>query len=86
MADTEFDEPERIQLLNTLTTALGFDVIPATPWACLWLSDIGRLRKLVQDIQTSPGYRDNFPATMRDMETVIKLIPKCGLHTPDLTS
>jgi hypothetical protein len=82
MADTEFDEPERIELLKTLTTALGFAVIAApTVWACLWLSDISQLRELVHDIQTLPAFRRAFPGWVRDMEITIKLIPKCGLHT-----
>jgi len=82
MADREFDEPDRIKLLKTLATALGFDVIPApTVWACLWLSDIDKLQELVRDIQTSPGSRRFFWGWVRDIETTSKLIPKCNLHS-----
>lgn len=46
---SEFYEPERIRLLAELNDALDDDsnVLP-TAWACLWLSDIDKLRKIVQ--------------------------------------
>jgi hypothetical protein len=55
MADAEFHDPERIELLEALKTALGVDVIPSpTVWACLWLSDIDRLRDNVRGAQANP--------------------------------
>jgi hypothetical protein len=82
MADTELDAPERIELLNSFATTLGFDVIQApTIWACLWLGDISKLRELVHELQTSHASQGFFLGWMRDVETTIKLIPKCGLQT-----
>ena len=49
---TEFDDPERMKLLEALKTALNSDTIPSpTAWACLWLSDIDRLRDIVLQAQ-----------------------------------
>ncbi|OCK78435.1 hypothetical protein K432DRAFT_406469 [Lepidopterella palustris CBS 459.81] len=45
--DAEFHDPVRIELLQTLQTALGVSVIESpTAWVCLWLSDVVRLRSL----------------------------------------
>jgi hypothetical protein len=79
MAETEFRDLERIKLLNALRTALGTDVIPSTTaWACLWLSDIDRLRERVRLAQMDP-----LPvlATFRDMEHSVRLVQKCALQT-----
>jgi hypothetical protein len=82
MADTELDAPERIELLNSLVTTLGFDVIQSpTIWACLWFGDISTLRELIHKLQTQDGFRDSFWGWVQYMETTTKLIPKCGLQT-----
>jgi hypothetical protein len=47
MADTDFHDPERISLLTTLKETL-YGNVPSTVWACLWLSDIDKLRLLTQ--------------------------------------
>jgi hypothetical protein len=72
MADAEFHDPERIELLEALKTALGVDVIPSlTAWACLWLSDIDRLRDLVrQNRYLLMGYFEN-------MEHSVRIVQKC---------
>jgi len=72
MADAEFHDPERIELLKALKTALGVDVIPyPTAWACLWLSDIDRLRHLVRQ----------FPffilSSFDTMERSVRIVQKC---------
>ena len=48
MAEAEFDDPTRIQLLTALKENTG-TTISSTAWACLWLSDVDRLRQLVND-------------------------------------
>ena len=75
MADTEFRDEERIELLEALKTALGSDTIPSqTAWACLWLSDIDRLQGIVHDAQTNRLFLKSF---FRDMESNIKIVQKC---------
>jgi len=79
MADTEFRDEERIELLEALKTALGSDTIPSqTAWACLWLSDIDRLRCLVQDAQRNRYY---LIASFRDIESNTKIVQKCVFIT-----
>jgi hypothetical protein len=75
MADAEFHDPERIELLEALETALGIEAIPSpTAWACLWLSDIDRLKDLVREAQAYPlSLRSSF----RDVERSVKLVQKC---------
>jgi hypothetical protein len=74
MADAEFDEPQRQELLKALKTALNDEVIPSTAWACIWLSDIDRLRELVHDAQMRPFL---VMATFRDMERSVKIVQTC---------
>jgi len=50
MAETEFRDPNRIKLLTALEEALRNDQSP-TVWAYLWLSDIDKLERLVNDTQ-----------------------------------
>jgi len=79
MADTEFRDDERIELLKALKIALGSDTIPSqTAWACLWLSDIDRLRDLVHDAQVR-GYL--VMATFQNMESNEKIVQKCVFTT-----
>ena len=52
MVETEFRDPNRIKLLTTLKETLRNDQSP-TIWAYLWLSDIDKLEKLVDDAQSS---------------------------------
>ena len=75
MADAEFHDPERIELLEALETALGIEAIPSpTVWACLWLSDIDRLKDLVREAQAYPlSLRSSF----ENVERSVKLVQKC---------
>jgi hypothetical protein len=76
MADAEFHDPERIELLEALKTALGVDVIPSpTIWACLWLSDIDRLQDFVRFAQAYPF---NLLGAFRNMEQSVRMVQKCG--------
>ena len=75
MADTEFRDEERIELLEALKTALGSDTIPSqTAWACLWLSDIDRLQGIVHNAQTA---RILVKAFFQNMESNSKIVQKC---------
>ena len=49
----EFHVTDRLTLLNTLKDTLKGNV-PSTVWACLWLSDIDKLKELVGDAKQSP--------------------------------
>jgi hypothetical protein len=53
MAETEYDDPKRIELLTALKEALNCDVTP-TIWASLWLSDIDKLKEWVDGAQKNP--------------------------------
>jgi len=53
MASEFFKNPQRIELLNTLSHEIG-DVFPFT-WACLWVSDIKCLEELVRKARESPN-------------------------------
>ncbi|KKZ61436.1 hypothetical protein EMCG_03949 [[Emmonsia] crescens] len=46
----EFVSPERIELLNQLDGLFLEVPVPRELWACLWLSDLEKLRKLVDDV------------------------------------
>jgi hypothetical protein len=82
MMDAEFHDPERIELLQALETALGVDAIPSpTAWACLWLSDMDRLRDLVRDAQERPLLLVSFFQTV---ELSGKLVQKCEFTNPIL--
>jgi hypothetical protein len=50
VAETEYDDPKRIELLTALKEALNCDVT-LTIWALLWLSDIDKLKKWVHRAQ-----------------------------------
>lgn len=79
MADTEFHDEERIGLLEALKTALGSDTIPSqTAWACLWLSDIDCLRRLVHSTQ---AHRYILIPIFQNMERSAKIVQKCVFIT-----
>jgi hypothetical protein len=72
MADAEFHDPERIELLKALKTALGVDVIRTpTAWACLWLSDIDSLRNLLRQ---HPVFT---LSVFENMERSVRIVQKC---------
>jgi hypothetical protein len=54
MADTEFHNPERIELLTALKETLEVNV-PSITWACLWFSHIDKLRLCVHQARAFPG-------------------------------
>jgi len=72
MAEEEFNDPQRIDLINALKSVVP--VIPSsTTWACLWLSDIDKLRLCVQNAMASPK---SFRLSAKAIEAA-NLIPKC---------
>jgi len=72
MADAEFHDPERIELLKAFKTALGVDVIRTpTAWACLWLSDIDSLRNLLRQ---EPYF---LLGSFANMEHSVRIVQKC---------
>jgi hypothetical protein len=72
----EFHVTERIGLLKTLKNALDVD-IPPTVWACLWLSDIDKLKVLVNMAKQQPlaCY-----ATFQWIESEAKIVQKCEVY------
>jgi hypothetical protein len=69
----EFHVTDRISLLQTLKNALNAD-IPPTVWACLWLSDIDKLKVLVtQQPIVLRGYFDS-------IESTAKIVQKCEVY------
>ena len=75
----EFRVTERINLLQTLKNALNTD-IPPTVWACLWLSDIDRLKVLVNTAKELPA---PIPVYFQAIESKARIVPKCeGYRLP----
>ena len=70
----EFHVTDRISLLNTLKDALKGDV-PSTIWACLWLSDIDKLKELVDRVK-----RDPYPwlGSFKSIEFEAKIVQICN--------
>ena len=72
----EFHVTDRISLLKTLKNALNAD-IPPTVWACLWLSDIDKLKELVGEAKRQPltyyGY-------FQWIESGAKIVQKCEVY------
>ena len=69
----EFDIPDRINLLTTLKNTLNAD-LPPTIWACLWLSDIDKLKELVDTAKRQPVVLYGF---FRSIESEAKIVQKC---------
>jgi hypothetical protein len=72
----EFHVTERIDLLKALKKALDAH-IPPTVWACLWLSDIDKLKVLVNIAKENPSaLQDHF----KSIESKTKIVQKCELY------
>src|SRR2546421_8647129 len=72
----EFHVTERIGLLKTLKNALDAD-IPPTVWACLWLSDIDKLKVLVNIAKEEPSVlQDHF----KSIERETRIVQKCEVY------
>jgi hypothetical protein len=73
MAETEFRDPERTNLLEDLKAALKHTVT-STIWAFLWLIDFDNLRRFADDAR-----RDDFAvrAVFDVIENKGKIIQKC---------
>jgi hypothetical protein len=79
MADAEFDDPRRKELLQALKDALPvYSIIPLTTWACLWLSDINMLENIVTRTQEAPAF------TQVALEGIgaKRIVPICMLLAP----
>src|ERR1700722_10131872 len=72
----EFHVTDRVSLLKTLKNALNTD-IPPTAWACLWLSDIDKLKVLVDVAQQLPFVYLNY---FRSIESEAKIVQKCEVY------
>ena len=72
----EFHVTERIGLLKTLKNTLDVD-IPPTVWACLWLSDIDKLKVLVNTAEMAPSILERH---FKSIEHETKIVQKCELY------
>jgi hypothetical protein len=72
----EFDVPDRISLLTTLKNALNAD-IPPTAWACLWLSDIDKLKELVNGAKQQPVLCYSY---FQSIESEAKIVQNCEVY------
>ena len=72
----EFYVTERIDLLKALKNALDAD-IPPTVWACLWLSDIDKLKVLVDFAKEKPSA---LQAHFKSIECETKIVQKCEVY------
>ena len=72
----EFHVTERAGLLKTLKNALDAD-IPPTVWACLWLSDIDKLKKLAEMAKWQPVMSLVY---FKSIESDAKIVQKCEVY------
>ena len=72
----EFHVTDRISLLKTLKNALNTD-IPPTAWACLWLSDIDKLKELVDVAKRQPLMLQGY---FKWVESEAKIVQKCEVY------
>jgi hypothetical protein len=77
MAETEYDDPKRIELLTALKEALNCDV-SSTAWACLWLSDIDKLEGLVGEARRIPY---TIRISLKGVKSEGKIVEKCKFIT-----
>lgn len=54
MSSQDLDYPDCRGLLLELKNALGIDDLPSTIWGCVWLSDIPKLRELIDILRNLP--------------------------------
>lgn len=47
---TDFAEPGRIELIKKIHNWNEGEPVATDAWACIWLSDLGKLRKLVDGV------------------------------------
>jgi hypothetical protein len=73
-AEAEFDDPRRKELLEALHDALSTNTIRPTAWACLWLSDIDKLKDLVLRTQAEPYLIMTY---FEAMEVLMRIVPMC---------
>jgi hypothetical protein len=74
--EAEFDDPHRKELIEALKDALFIDNIRPTAWACLWLSDIDKLKDLVALSQAAPTF---VQSTLEGVEVFTRIVPTCKL-------
>jgi hypothetical protein len=74
--EAEFDDPHRKELIEALKDALFIDTIRPTAWACLWLSDIDKLKELVALSQAAPTF---VRSTLEGVEVFARIVPTCKL-------
>jgi hypothetical protein len=72
----EFHVPDRFSLLKTLKDILDVD-IPPTVWACLWLSDIDKLKVLVNTAKEVPSILEGH---FMSIEHETRIVQKCEVY------
>jgi hypothetical protein len=71
--EAEFDDPRRKELLQVLNDALPDNTFSPTVWACLWLSDIDKLKNMVASAKFTPNIINR---ALLNAES-IKMVPTC---------
>jgi hypothetical protein len=74
--EAEFDDPHRKELIEALKDALLAHTIRPTAWACLWLSDIDKLKSIVTAAQISPPV---VKIGLEGVEDLARIVPTCKL-------
>jgi hypothetical protein len=72
----EFHVTERVGLLKALKNALDVD-IPPTVWACLWLSDIDKLKVLVDTAKEASSMLETH---FKSIERETRIVQKCEVY------
>lgn len=76
MADEEFNDPRRKELLNSLEQTIGLTAPPIT-WALLWLADLSSIEIWLDSSRKDekiPGTR----VTLLQFEDTTRVISKCA--------
>jgi hypothetical protein len=76
MAEVEFLDPCRQELLQALNDALPADTIRPTAWACLWLCDIDKLVDHLALARTMPTAA---VLCFEGMELLTRIVPTCRM-------
>ncbi|KAF2177893.1 hypothetical protein K469DRAFT_754850 [Zopfia rhizophila CBS 207.26] len=71
-SEAEFHDLRRRELLQALSDALPTDIIRPTAWACLWLSDIEKLKELLAEAQKKPTA---MVILFEGMEVLARIVP-----------
>lgn len=82
--EEELNHPQRAQLIKRLHKSLGGETIDTAVHACLWLSDIDQLSKMVEKAEASDYERDLIQTSLQ-FTGYGRSLKTCKLIFPYLT-